>query len=51
LALFGRRPHQRVEGLVIAGVQKPAQKLTHAPQQNHAHELAYSITSSHRLLL
>ena len=25
LALFGRRPYQRVEGLVIAGAQKPAQ--------------------------
>jgi hypothetical protein len=23
LALFGRRPHQRVEGLAIAGVRKP----------------------------
>ena len=28
LALFGRRPHQRVEGLVIAGVRKPAQTQT-----------------------
>jgi hypothetical protein len=51
LALFGRRPPERVERFVIAGSRKPAQKLTHAPQQNDAHELAYSITSSHRLLL
>ena len=29
LALFGRRPNQRVEGLVIAGVQKPAQEATY----------------------
>jgi hypothetical protein len=27
LALFGRRPHERVDGLVIAGVRKPAQIL------------------------
>jgi hypothetical protein len=33
LALFGRRPYQRVEGLVIAGVQKPAHIQTHALQQ------------------
>jgi hypothetical protein len=33
LALFGRRFAERAEGLVIAGVQKPAQKETHAPQQ------------------
>ena len=26
LALFGRRPYERVDGLVIAGVRKPAQK-------------------------
>ena len=31
--LSGRRPYQRVEGLVIAGVQKPAQNRTHALQQ------------------
>lgn len=29
LALFERRPHARVEGPVIAGVRKPAQKLTY----------------------
>jgi hypothetical protein len=34
LALFGRRPAERAECLVIAGVQKPAQKRTHALQQN-----------------
>jgi len=34
-----------------AGTAASCQKLTHAPQQNDAHELAYSITSSHRLLL
>jgi len=28
LALFGRRPNERVESLVIAGVRKPAQNLT-----------------------
>jgi hypothetical protein len=28
LALFERRPHGRVEGLVIADVRKPAQSLT-----------------------
>src|SRR6516225_9520526 len=42
LALFGRRPHQRVEEPVIAGVRKPAQKRTFALQQNPA----YWITSS-----
>ena len=36
LALFGRRPYQRVEGLVIAGVQKPAQEATYAVQQKEA---------------
>jgi hypothetical protein len=34
LALFGRRPHQRVDGLVIAGIRKPAQLGTHAPQHD-----------------
>jgi hypothetical protein len=33
LALFGRRPLQRGEGLVIAGGRKPTQEPTHAPQQ------------------
>jgi hypothetical protein len=33
LALFGRRPAQSAERLVVAGVQKPAQEETHAPQQ------------------
>jgi hypothetical protein len=28
LALFERRPHERVEGLIIAGVRKPAQEPT-----------------------
>jgi len=34
LALFGRLSAERASSLVIAGVQKPAQKLTHAAQQN-----------------
>src|SRR5215467_8230568 len=34
LALFGRRPPEREEPLVIAGVQKPAHNQTHALQQN-----------------
>jgi hypothetical protein len=41
-ALFGRRPHQRVEEPVIAGVRKPAQEATYAVQQ----VAIYSITSS-----
>ena len=33
LALFGRRPLQRGEGLVIAGGRKPTQEATYAMQQ------------------
>ena len=33
LALFGRRPPERVEGFVIAGSRKPAQNRTHAPRK------------------
>jgi hypothetical protein len=33
LALFGRRPAQSAERLVVAGVQKPAHKQTRAPQR------------------
>src|SRR5438552_2264082 len=33
LALFGRRPPQRVEAFVIAGSRKPAQQPTHASQE------------------
>jgi hypothetical protein len=33
LALFGRRPPERVVGIVGAGVRKPAQKRPHAVQQ------------------
>ena len=32
LALFGRRPPQRVDSLIIAGVRKPAQERPHALQ-------------------
>jgi hypothetical protein len=34
LALFGRRPAQSAERLVVAGVQKPEQQRTHALQQD-----------------
>jgi hypothetical protein len=34
LALFGRRPQQRVDGLVIAGIRKPAQKAKYSPRAN-----------------
>jgi hypothetical protein len=34
LAVFGRRPPERAECLVIAGVQKPTQKQSHALQQS-----------------
>ena len=33
LALFGRRLVELAERLKVAGVQKPAQQETHAPQQ------------------
>ena len=33
LALFGRRPPERVVGIVGAGVRKPAQHRTNAAQQ------------------
>jgi hypothetical protein len=33
LALFERRPLQRAQTIVIAGVRKPAQNQTPAPQQ------------------
>jgi hypothetical protein len=34
LALFGRRPAQRADRFLVAGVQKPAQIRTHAVQQS-----------------
>ena len=33
LALLGRRPPQRVDGLIMPASEKPAQQQTHAPRQ------------------
>jgi hypothetical protein len=39
LALFGRRPIERVAAIVFTGIQKPAHEETHALQQIRGNSL------------
>jgi hypothetical protein len=50
LALFGRRPAERAECLVIAGVQKPAQKRK-SPKLREAASIASVVSGTDRRVM